>query len=118
MTLVDEFGFDYIRVGTHRLRLVVDAQEWAEYQALVGATASLFGVVDTLTNRLLLNPAAARSQQRETAMHEVLHVLVRNAGGWGKHVSEEFACGLLAPGLVEVLRANPGFAAFCLENDA
>lgn len=95
-----------ITVGPHCYAVVLDE---AALIALAANEAELIlGNCDTKACVITLDPSAAKSQVRETLIHEVLHAvtaLTAIAGDLGE--VEESVVTRLAPALLEVLRKNP-----------
>ena len=101
----------HVDVGPHRYTVVVDEHEAQRERVTFGST-------DTVYTRIVINPAQAPSQLRDTLTHEVIHALLNNAGLTDfdqavlDHEAAERVCRALAPALLLLLRVNPDLAAY------
>lgn len=70
-----------------------------------------FGYCDNLRMRIVLSESNTPSQMRETCLHEVVHAV-----DWAvKADMEEDQVGRMARGLFAVLRDNPGFVKWIMQ---
>jgi hypothetical protein len=101
-----------IHVGPHIYSVVCDAAAMAAECRDAGE--DLVGRCSHRTLTIHIEPDQARSQMRDTLLHEVLHAVANMTaldGEWGAEREEEVILRL-APALLDVLRRNPRLVAF------
>ncbi len=101
-----------IHVGPHIYSVVCDAAAMAAECRDAGE--DLVGRCSHRTLTIHIEPDQARSQMRDTLLHEVLHAVANMTaldGEWGDEREEEVILRL-APALLDVLRRNPRLVAF------
>lgn len=107
----------YLQVGPHRYRIVVDAGAASELSVDLGETS-------TVLARIVVHPGQARTQLRDTLLHEALHALLDTAGLTAPgtyltlhdHDDQERLIASLSPLLLDTLRRNPALLTFLLED--
>lgn len=105
----------HVQVGPHRYTVVADAAKADELNTNHGQT-------DNRLARIVIHPGQARTQLRDTLLHETLHAILDGAGMANDGVSvslpgdEELVVSRLSPLLLDTLRRNPDLVAVLLED--
>ncbi len=101
-----------VHVGPHTYRVICDTA--AMNAECRDASEDLAGRCSHRTLTIHVDPDQARSQMRDTLLHEVLHAVANMTAldnEWGDEQEEEVILRL-APALLDVLRRNPRLVEF------
>ena len=105
---------EYVDIGPHRFSVSYAQADMDRIR--VEHESSCVGRMLRDLTRIVIDPAMSVSQQRGTLIHELLHAIVSNHGGWfstkAEPMSEERAILLLEGGLLDLLRRNPRLIAW------
>lgn len=104
-----------VKIGPHIWTVTRDAVKAAKTKAEESSTGT-YGVMDTTTLSVNVDPACERSMQDEVLLHEILHACFASSGDIFSTVAdarmeaddlEECIVANLAPVLLGVLQDNP-----------
>lgn len=103
-----------IKVGRHRYRVVNDVAEWNSLSNGTGVRHSDHGATHHHWSLIAINPTDSPSQQADSLLHEVLHVIwfVASLDHMPEGDREEPTVARLTPWLSLVLCDNPDMMAF------
>lgn len=100
-----------VRVGPHRLPVVVDKSRHNELQ--VANDRATLGEWDSTTTEIVLSPDLAPDVMADTVLHEIMHACAYFAGLTGGSMplededAEELVVSALSTALLDVIRRNP-----------
>lgn len=103
---------DGLIVGPHRYRVIVDDR----------LAEDGWGITDHKRLTVAIGTGQAASQERDTVLHEALHTILFTSGVGGAEgdladdAAEERVCRAVAPLLLDVLRRNPAFVGYLLDD--
>lgn len=103
-------GPSKIKIGNHTysVKYVVPDDGSGDY---------FYGRTHTRTTRMEINPTQAKSQARDTLLHEVLHAILDDVDSPLDDEKEESVIRAITPGLLGVLRNNPALLTFLLSKE-
>jgi hypothetical protein len=96
-----------VKVGPHDVRVVATRRAMDRLCREEGE--DLLGHFSSQRLEILVDPAQAKSQERDTLLHELLHAIFDTSGlahSW-QNADEEDAIRRISPLLLDVLRSNP-----------
>lgn len=86
------------------------------FETVTSVDADSWGRTFIGTQRIEITEGLAQDQERDTVLHEVVHVVIRVLGlNRATYVEEERLVAGLTPALLDVLRSNPDLTKYLLE---
>jgi hypothetical protein len=99
-------------IGPYRYEVSVD--EAAINAHSVNVQEECIGRVDRWDQTIVIRPGLGADVERESVLHELLHVVTRVVG-LGQHDNEERFVTAMAPTLLDALRRNPRLVRYLTE---
>ena len=104
--------------GNHDYTIYWDAEAWARSLEMDGANPSAWAFTNHRLCEVFIRPGAAESQNRDSVLHETIHVINHQFGVNLESIRstdvnlDEFLVSAQTPWLLMILRDNPDLVAF------